>query len=472
MADRAAERYTPGVLASLLVGAALGAQDFEGRSFYFGDLHVHTAASADGYSSDIGPELGRDCSYGRVCGEALKIVESARAAGLDFMAITDHSNGPKAGDPRAWAEVVGVVLDGNDPAGGFITLAGSEVHFASPDGGELGHQSLYFFGTNEDLRGLQMSDTQFDGERTDLDCEDRWPWMAQLQERFGPAMLVPHHPAAIGTGVVDWSCYDRSWQPVVEVYSHHGNSLRMDADYDPLVNGTAEKGTVHYALGPEGRCGEQPTPGFFASTDNHDSLPGSTCASVGYRYAGGVAVVVLDEGERLSRQAIYDALYDRRTYATSGPMIPALVDYYSEGVWIGTSGWELPMSPGEELEAIVRVPPEVEPYIIGATLVSSRGDIDLLSLGGGRYRYRTTDAPEWFYPRLRINGRAWYGEPCEDAGEDYEERIWLSPSRILWTTPCGGCSARPASRSLSGVLLLLWALLRRGPRSGAPPRRR
>jgi hypothetical protein len=138
------------------------------------------------------------------------------------------------------------------------------------------------------------------------------------------------------------------------------------------------------------------------------------------------------------------------------------VDYYSDGAWIGTSGQEMRLAFGEGMEARLRLPAELDEYVLGVDLVTSRGERAFTSQGGGRWSYEVTPPPEWFYPRVRIDGRAWYGEgyPCEDAGTDYEERIWLSPARVVITS-CGGCSAAPAGRSGLVLLFLAWSLRRR-----------
>lgn len=96
----------------LLAQTALAAETFEGRTFYFGDLHVHTGASGDGMAQD----MGIACPSG-VCGAVAGLGEEAWAQGLDFMAITDHTNGPAVSDEGDFNAVLAQVRALHDPDG-------------------------------------------------------------------------------------------------------------------------------------------------------------------------------------------------------------------------------------------------------------------------------------------------------------------------------------------------------------------
>ncbi len=265
---------------------------------------------------------------------------------------------------------------------------------------------------------------------------------------------------------VDWGCFDEALQPAVEIYSKHGNSLEVDPLYDPSGKEYVAEGVVHYAM--DAVASAAPL-GFLAATDNHETQPGAVCLHEGENYGGGLAAVVLAAGEPFDRAAIYDAIVERRTYATSGPMLPAVVDYYADGGWAGTMGdtigWSDPW-----VRAVVRVPEEVAHAVLGVDLITPEGPEAFTPAGEGAWVHETRAPADWFYPQLRIDGVAWYGEGrCDDGGSDDEERIWLSPTRArprsgdygsLAGAGCGcaggvGGAGGPLA-GLAAAVLLLW----------------
>jgi MYXO-CTERM domain-containing protein len=415
----------------LLLPDALAAEHFAGQAFYLGDLHVHTGASGDGASADLG-----QCVEGPRCGSTERLVEIARGNGLDFLSVTDHVNGPPVGRPDPFNEVFQRVLEAHDPEGGFVTIPGAEAHAILSEEEPLGHYNLYLFGDRAQLEPFRFEDAHFAcGDREIDRCEVLAEFMAQVTARFGPALLIPHHPAGATPMPVDWGCTAEAFTPAVEIYSEHGNSLSMDDPFDAPWSGRVEASTVHSAISPSAYGLRL---GFFASTDTHDTMAGDVCSFTTDgsgqhpKFGGGLAVVVLDEGEGFDREAIYRALVERRTYATSGPLIPAVVSYSSGGEWLGGLGDELLLEAGEPLTVEVSIPEVLAPSVLAAEVVTLDAVLRMGEEGGGVWSLTLGDAPEVFYVQLRVDGEAWYGEEgCEDGGEDAEERIWLSPSWVV-----------------------------------------
>ena len=398
----------------LLVASVLGGEHFRGYSFYAGDLHVHTGISGDGQSADL-----ENCRA-ESCGNAYEVVQHARDEGLDFVSITDHVNNLLAGEPEVQ------VVAGNDPGDGFVTIPGAEVHFTLWNDSPLGHKNLYFFGDDATLAGLTMDDTRFDGDSAKWDaCEHIWAWTDQLQKDWGDVALVPHHTAGISPMVTWWECHDPRYQLAAETYSEHGNSLRADG-WDLPASEAVETGWIHHALDPDGLAHQL---AFFGSTDTHDSWPGQTCAySLEGYYGGGLAMVVLDEGDTFDRAAIYDAIVDRRTYSTSGLKVPVIVSWHNEGVEVGGLGDHVEVVEGTPLEVQVELPSDAVPWVLGVDLVTPDEDL-LLSVDGQKWSLSVDDVPAWAYVRVRFEGAAYYGpEGCRDGGADTQERIWMSPS--------------------------------------------
>jgi hypothetical protein len=412
----------------LWIGLAAGAERFGGHRFYFGDPHVHTAASGDGGSTDLGVCQGS-------CGAVEALAETAKAHGLDWLAVTDHVNGQHAASAADFAWVHEQVLAQHRPEEGFVTLPGAELWFEDPDG-SLGHKNLYLGADNETLASLRIEGVRFDGDREMVDdCASIWSWVEQVEANWGPVALIPHHPGMpVGMGTA-WRCHQDgragALGPSVEVYSRHGNSVRCPSGWDPLWSGCYADRAVTAALDPE-HYGLRL--GFLGGTDAHDTLPGNVCAHdtemPNHPYGGGLSVAVLPEGERFDRDTLLEAIQQGRTYASSGPLLPVLVSYWAGGSLLGGMGDRLPLPPDEPLQVLLRVPPDRAEAIVEVTLQSSRGKLSMRrgALGAYHAEIPPEAVPPWLFPLVVLDGTALHDPPCEDAGDDHAERIWLSPS--------------------------------------------
>ncbi len=412
----------------LAVSPVRASEFFEGRGFYLGDVHVHTGASADGGASDMGSCEGD-------CGAVEALVDTARINGLDFIGVVDHVNHITVAYDD-YRSVNQILRDGNDPLGGFVTLLGAEVHFALYSG-DLGHKSLLLFGTNGQLENLDATDVQPIPDSTSTvidDCSDIATYMAGVRAALGDALLLPHHPATVKPMATDWDCHDMDWGPAVEIYSEHGNNDRMDTDWDGLWSDTEATGTVFHALSA---AGYRYRLGIVGGTDSHDTRPGSVCdldpVLAHQPYGGGLTVVVLPEEDTFDRGSIHDAIVARSTYATSGPLIPVVVDYSSGQELLGGMGEEIDLETAMDVYISVRVPKEQAAFVTQVRLRAEDGaSYELFSdEGGGGWSYTLAaeSLPDFAFVELGIDGATWYAEEdCNDGGDNDEERIWLSPT--------------------------------------------
>lgn len=248
---------------------------------YFGDIHNHNEV---GYAK----------------GGLKRSFEIATNQHLDFYALTPHAhwndiekyeggieNKWHKGFERTknrWPEVLDLVKEYNKP-GDFITFPGYEWHSSN-----MGDYHVIFP----------------DGE-AELFLPDT---LKELQEfvRHTGAIMVPHHLANIlGRRGANFIRRDPSVSPVVEVYSEWGNAVSDKGPYPYIRHspgGRWTKNTLEYRLSKGDRMG------IVASTDDHLGKPGA--------YSQGLAVVWAKE---LSREAIFDAFWNRRTYAVTGDRI-------------------------------------------------------------------------------------------------------------------------------------------------------
>ena len=440
--------------------SALAADDFGGSSFYYGDLHVHTGISGDGTSKDYGhPCLPKTEGP---CGAITNFVKIAKSNSLDFASITDHVNGAASTeDAELFHSVQLSFMNQNDPENGFITLPGTELWFqqagnSKVSGGEVyGHKNMYFFADNEKLATLTLTASQFnkdDGTATRVaDCDEIWTIVEEMEKSFGDILLLPHHPAGHGPLNTAWACHNPTHTPSAEVYSQHGNSMQLNPDFDPLgaPGSYKEGGSIDNAIHPALHGYKL---GFFSSTDNHSTIPGGVCSldntDYAMRYGGGLAVVMLDTATSFTRQSIFKALVDRKTYATSGPMLPVKVTYAVAGEVYGEMGDILSIPSGQTIDMTLRIP---EDYVAHVTHITVRQpdmtsgekglwfETEMSYAAHGTWTASFTDPPPVLYPTIHIDGDSWYGKgKCNDGGANNLEMGWVSPTWFDTTSDTDG----------------------------------
>ena len=261
-------------------------------SLYWGDIHNHNAL---GYAK----------------GSLERSIDIAREH-LDFFAFTGHSQWPDMptmpGDRHTkwvngfevlrenWPQVRRLTEEANTP-GQFVTILGYEFHSS-----QWGDYCLYYPGDDGELFYADALG-QLQAHARDHDC-----------------LLIPHHLAyPVGWRGMNWDAFDPSLAPVVEIYSEHGGSERDRGPFAMIrhsCGGRTTDGTAQAALARGFRVG------FIASTDDHLGYPGA--------YGEGIAAVYATE---LTRDAILDAIWHRRTYAVTGDRIE--VEFSLNGTMMG-----------------------------------------------------------------------------------------------------------------------------------------
>ena len=291
--------FLSAIAAALLLSCGSAeAESFSWEAFgyrtYWGDLHTHTNLSLDA----------------RLLG-AGDVEDSIRFAltesKLDFLAITDHDI---AGVTRpAWERQQEVIESYN--GNGIIVFPGFE--YTDPNDG---HLNVFFRNADEATMiraGLRRDPTNL------------WSW---LDRNHADAITVPHHTALDESFLLpnyDWSSFSNAkYQRVVEIYSQHGSS-ESSADGE-IVDPFGEAGSVFAAYELWRETGNDALKlGVVGSTDDHQARPGGTWEDEAniefgpFKTAGGlVAVMAAPDADR---DTLFDAIYDKRTYATTGARI-------------------------------------------------------------------------------------------------------------------------------------------------------
>lgn len=244
-----------------------------GTRVLWGDLQNHSNLS-DGTGS-----VRDQFSYAR------------NVAALDVYSLTDHDHWGLLfldQNPWLWEEIRSAVREHHEP-GRFVALLGFEwTHWV------YGHRHVLYFGDEGEV--LSSVDPATDTP------QELW---AALRGRR--ALTLAHHSAG-GPIATDWSVApDPELEPITEIVSVHGSSEALDSPsviYRPVRGNFVRDALLRgYRLG------------FLGSSDGHDGHPGlGHLASP----SGGLAAILSEEA---TRDGVYEALRQRRVYATNGPRI-------------------------------------------------------------------------------------------------------------------------------------------------------
>lgn len=315
---------------------------------YFGDIHAHSfcglespCGSWDRQTRDdcMGCTLegeGNGCGWGRVSSN----YEYARdIANLDFFCLAEHDF-QMPGDQ--WRKRLAISNAQNSPKD-FVTINGYEY-----TSWLYGHRNVYF---REDHPPMFPASPNQGGYAREPQVPPEELW-AYLQEHTGQFITVPHHVTAAPHPFC-WERFDPKYDVNVEIFSGWGSSESMES---PLTGDGSDKYshlTVREALKRGLRFG------FVSGSDSHDGCPGNAQGISIYNWAnkfskvgsGRTAVVCAE----LTRTNVFDAMQQRRCYATTGA--PIVVDFQIDGV---PMGGELRNTRIRDLECRVEAPSAVK----------------------------------------------------------------------------------------------------------------
>jgi hypothetical protein len=255
---------------------------------YWGDLHSQT------YFSD-----------GLRCPEELYHVARYEAF-LDIFGMADHAEWLT---DRQWEYFVAVTNDRN-VAGQFATIVGHEW-----TNSKLGHRNIHYPGDWGPI------------VRSNRDDPDDLEALFEVA-RANDALLIPHHSANVTMGVNWEGGHEPEHERLVEIHSIWGNSERPAEAGNPLpiMTSGGEKAGQHVqdALGLGYRFG------FTGGGDIHDGRPGDELHSAQempeqYRLLRRQGIMGVWTTE-LTREAVFDALWERRCFATTNVRMPMLFE--------------------------------------------------------------------------------------------------------------------------------------------------
>jgi hypothetical protein len=335
-----------------------------GHAVLFGDIHQHTAAS-DG------------------TGTAAETYHRARwRYGDDLCAIADHESflGKKT-PPGEWAEQCRIADEFYAP-GDFVTLQAFEWTAAMHPG--PGHKVVYL-----PPRGGPVLSRDEERTRTSAGL------IAECR-RVG-ALAFPHH---VGWTGADAEAHDPEVQSCWEIVSCHGAYERQGVG--PIgTRGDDKPGQFAAELLDRGLRF-----GFVGGSDGHGLAWHHGICRMADSHRAGLTGVLAGAA---TREAVFDALNERRCYATSGAKI---------GVWFEVAG--LPM--GEEIPVTESVPFHL--------VVAATNEIESLALvtnGGHEIRLEAGSAA--------IDAHGTLPAPSDGRWAYYYARVVQVDGHVAWSSP-------------------------------------
>ena len=289
-----------------LRGLAGERPEVAGHKVFFGDIHTHSGVSTH---EPKGCGMGtREQNYAYARGPG----------GLDIYALTDHEW--QVG-PGGSAGYLGLA-DRYEEAGRFVCLPAFE-HTSTL----YGHRNVYYAEAGGEVVPAHTGWT-IDYWNPDVAVTPRQLW-DRLDQMGIPAITVPHHPSAT-SHPLSWDYHEPRYDRLMEVYSVWGSS-EYYGDFPRGVSDRFRGLAVRDALARGYRMG------LIASADGHDGHPGNAQSPHvkhhhQYHHLGSGWVAVL--ADELTRPAVFQALHDRRCYATTG--VPIVLHFDVDGHPMGS----------------------------------------------------------------------------------------------------------------------------------------
>lgn len=441
-----------------------------GHRLQWGDPHVHSDLSQDGCEDPDSGCQGPDIE------PASDLFFNAEDQGLDWAAMTDHAE---------WSTYVGSVgavgvdvwdrqqeivqqADEELAAGelGVVPFLGYEWTRESPhdddDGFRIGgHRSVileetaacdaYRIAARRDppVHLKAWAETVVVGPNEHY-ANEVVGWRAAARdaaELCGEqrVLFIAHHPALLRPQPVDWrrsvNMPNPTWEPLVEIASEHGTSECYDLEAEHCDFRVAESDTLYFEEGSfQAALMAGMRFGVVGGTDAHDARGGSlddgpSCTAIAIApatlgcqaYQGAVTGVLTAEPH--DRGAIFDGLFARQTYASTGPRLPVRA-WLSLGGQVFLPGAAVEGVEGDEGDEVASVTVSLSGSYDPA--VYTRVEIDLLGESGERLA-GVNDAMTGADAILEHSLEPGDCSACyvrirlyED-GDDEGERLWLSP---------------------------------------------
>jgi hypothetical protein len=245
---------------------------------------------------------------------------------LDFAALTDHDYALTTDE---WRQIQEGAQYFNQPER-FVTFLGYEWAWNSDADADHGHRNVLFL--HDDMPLVSSS---WQGSNTPPALFDV---LRRLSRTGGDILSIPHHPARLqGRIWCNWETLDPRFERLIEVYSGWGSSehagepfpiLGRSSTPQPAIAGGADaavdRAAIHEATGHFVQDGLRRglRLGMVGGSESHDGRAGSAAVhgpgfvkQSPFFYQSGLTGLW---ARRKTRSALWGALWNRRTIATTG----------------------------------------------------------------------------------------------------------------------------------------------------------
>ncbi len=298
------------------------------QSLFWGDMHGQSEETLGTGTAEQYFRYGRDVGA----------LDFASECGNDFQITKEH-----------YADLQQQVKRFHEP-GRFVTFLAFEWSGLSSAGGD---NNVYYL---EDDQPVHRSSHWLVEDKSDQDT-DRYPIpeLFKTLKGYGDVLVLPH----IGGRRANLDFYDPALTPVIEICSVHGR-------FEWFAREAMERGLKV---------------GFIGNSDDHTGRTGAAYPGtdeLGRR--NGLAAVYATE---LTRQGIWDALWQRHCYATSGERIVMRV---TSGEHMMGDEFETSAPPTLDVEVIGTGPLEKVEVVRGTQTIYSHPLLDYAQCVPGRVR--------------------------------------------------------------------------------------
>lgn len=271
----------------LVTGNPVWARSPHGKTAAFGEFHWHTELSGDGG-----------------CPLTLGLRSARDHLNMNYCFPSDHIP-----SPEKWAYTVKIVNQFNAPDK-FVTVFGWENSTSQ------GHDNYYFTDPNHPVKAFGQAAAEY---KKPFEIQDRLATLQDSLDQDDKFIAVPHHTNAVSEtyqkdGTPYWHPYTftrgDNFHRLIEVFQTRGNMERNEYT-------DAWRGWYHFGSSVQDALAKGYKVGFTGGSDNHVSRPGrSTAALEAYgRIPPSTQALTGTWTDRIERQSIWQALYDRHTWA-------------------------------------------------------------------------------------------------------------------------------------------------------------
>ncbi len=271
-------------------------------NIYFGDFHTHTGYSRDGQGAN-GYEYAK------------------YATGLDFYCGSDHSDishidtfGISAIE---WKELKRQAIATNEN-GRFISFVGYENSLDYPSG----HYNFYYDYPDSLIDLVPMLSKHFN-----FNIQNLWLKLNTIPSQVR-VLTIPHTTGLLAANSIDAMCSqfggtfaNNKYKRLIEMYSSHGLCESYETTNNLSYTKVGSKSTTFPCYAQDGWAKREKL-GVIASTDTHDG-----------KSAKGNAGIVAIISDTLTRKNLFDNLYNRHTYATTGSRM--ILKFYANNYIMG-----------------------------------------------------------------------------------------------------------------------------------------